>query len=126
MEGWNAFLYNLNTFVFNTAKTFSGSLNLSYSFPSTYVNTKNKASFVTSIRFRYIMNKNLTFNLSFRDIFKTNTQQWSETMDEIPMNYYNYSDARRITLSVSWRFGNNKINSRDAKAGNAEEKSRAN
>ena len=125
-EGWGASLSMSNSFVFNTAKTFLGSLNLSYSFPNTYLNTKNKASFNTNLGFRYIMNKNLTFNLSFRDIFKTSTQQWSKSNNGVPMNFYNYSDMRCLTLTVSWRFGNNKINKRDLKTGNTEEKSRAN
>jgi len=125
-EGWGASINTSNSFVFNTAKTFLGSLNLSYLFPNTYLNTKNKASFIASIGLRYIMNKNLTFNLSLRDIFKTNTQRWNVINNEILMNYYNYSDVRRITLTVSWRFGNNRINSRDSKTGNTEEKNRAN
>jgi len=124
-EGWGASLSASNSFVLNTAKTFLGSLNLSYAFPSTYLNTKNKASFVTSIGLKYILNKKLTFSLSLNDIFKTNTQRWRVTNDGIPMDCYNYSDARYVTLAVSWRFGNNKINSRDPKTGNTEEKGRA-
>jgi len=125
-EGWGASVSAYNSFVFNKAKTFTGSLNLVYNFPNTYINTKMKANFFSSMGLRYIMNKNLTFNLSFNDIFKTNTQQWSEIINGIPMNYYNYSDARRIVLTVSWRFGNNKINVRDAKVSNTEERRRAN
>jgi len=125
-DGWGASLSASNSFVLNAAKTFLGSLDLFYSFPNTYVISQNKASFIASLGLRYILNKNLTFNLSLRDIFKTNTQRWSETNDGILMNYYNYSDARNIILSVTWRFGNNKISSRSPKTGNTEEKNRAN
>ena len=125
-EGWGAHLGASNSFFFNSAKTFLGSLILDYFSPSTYGISKNKASFIADMSLRYILNKNLTINFSLRDIFKTNTQQWNKTNNGIQMYYYNYSDARRITLSVSWRFGNNKINSRDVKAGNVEEKNRAN
>jgi len=124
-EGWGASLSASNSFMLNTAKTFSGGLNISYYFPNTYLNTKNRASFFTSIGLRYIINKKITFNFSVEDIFRTNTQQWSKTNNEILTNYYNYSDARRVILSVSWFFGNNKINSYTPKTGNVEEKGRA-
>ena len=124
--GCGASLSASNSFVLNASRTLLGSLNLFYSFPNTYINTKNKSSFSTGAGLRYLMNKNLTFNLSLVDIFRTNTQRWRETNNGILMNRYNYSDARSATLTVSWRFGNNKINARDSKTGNTEEKKRAN
>ena len=111
----------------NENKTFSGSIDLFYSFPSTYGISKNKNTFSTDIGLRYVtLDKKLKLNLSVRDIFKTNRNVWVEKINNIKIKRSNFQDNQVIKISVVYDFGDNKIQTRSIKSQNNDEKSRSN
>jgi hypothetical protein len=124
-KGWKAFLVISNTFAFNSTKTLMGSFNINYSFPKTYHHSKYKGALYSEAGIRYLLlKKQLAINLTVTDIFRTNYQKWNVTNNNIPMYCTNYSDMQAVTISISYRFGNNKISVRESKTGNTEEKGR--
>jgi hypothetical protein len=104
-----------------------GNLDLYYGFPYTYIDEKHKASAVVDFGLKYLaLKKRLVISLTVSDIFKTNWQKWEKTINDIPLYYTNYSDVRSVMLSVSYRFGNNRISAKESKTSNVEEKARTN
>jgi hypothetical protein len=125
-DGFGAFVSSNNSFIFNKSKTFLGSLDISYLFPSTTLNSKNKSEFSTDFGFKYLMLKKLlVINFSFNDVFRTNKQRWSQKINDINIYNTNYDDVRKITLSISYKLGNNKLKAKETKESNSEEKGRA-
>lgn len=125
-EGFGVFISSNNSFIFNESKTFLGSIDMSYLFPSTNLNSRSMSEFSTDFGFKYLMlNKLLVINLSFNDVFRTNKQRWSQKINNINFYNTNYEDVRKITLSISYKFGNNKLKAKETKESNSEEKGRA-
>ena len=125
-DGFGAFVSSNNSFIFNKSKTFLGSLDISYLFPRTTLNSKNKSEFSTDFGFKYLMLKKLLIiNFSFNDVFRTNKQRWSQKINNINIYNTNYEDVRKITLSISYKLGNNKLKAKETKESNSEEKGRA-
>lgn len=125
-EGFGAFISSNNSFIFNESKTFLGSLDFYYVFPSTILNSKNKSEYSTDFGFKYLtLNKLLVLNISFNDVFRTSKQRWSQKINNINFYSTNYEDVRKITLSISYKLGNNKLKNKETKESNSEEKGRA-
>jgi hypothetical protein len=125
-EGFGAFISSNNSFIFNESKTFLGSLDFYYLFPSTILNTKNRSEYSTDFGFKYLtLNKLLALNISFNDVFRTSKQRWSQKINNINFYSTNYEDVRKIILSILYKFGNNKLKTKETKESNSEEKGRA-
>nr|WP_199003117.1 TonB-dependent receptor [Flavobacterium sp. ASV13] len=125
-EGFGSNVVSNNSFIFNKSKTLLMNLDIMYSFPSTSLNTKNEGVLNTDLGLKYLLlKKQLVMNFLISDVFKTNKQKWSQKINGINIYNSNYEDARRFTVSLSYKFGNNKLKIKDNKAGNIEEKARA-
>ncbi|TDP02468.1 outer membrane beta-barrel family protein [Flavobacterium sp. 245] len=125
-EGLGSSLSSNNSFIINKSKTILMNLDIMYSFPSTSINTRNEGVFNTDFGFKYLLlKKQLVVNFLVSDVFKSNMQRWSQKINGINSYNTNYEDARRFTISVSYKFGNNKLKIKENKAGNSEEKNRA-
>lgn len=126
IEGLGGFLSTSNSFVFNTAKTFLANVDVTYIFPNTSLNTRNKNELSTDIGLRYLLlKKNLVLNFSASDIFRTSKQRWSQKINDINFYSTNYEDVRKFTFSISYKFGNTKLKGKEVKENNSEEKGRA-
>lgn len=125
-EGFGGDISLSNSFIFNKSKTFLGGVDLSYSFPTTFLNTRNKSIFNMDIGLRYLlMQKNLQIGFNVSDIFKTNKQKWTTVNNNINIYRTNYEDVRGFRLSMLYKFGNNKLKVKDSKTGSIEEFTRA-
>ncbi|QIY83719.1 TonB-dependent receptor [Chryseobacterium sp. NEB161] len=124
--GWGGGSSTNNTFVLNKKKTFLASLNYWYSFPSLSWGLSEESSSL-DIGVRYMSeNKKLSVGLNFDDIFKNSQTKFSNFMQGIKQSFNQYYDSQRIRLSLSYKFGNNKISVNQREGGNKEEKNRAN
>ncbi|MGX5685871.1 TonB-dependent receptor domain-containing protein [Chryseobacterium cucumeris] len=121
-----SFYYSVNnTFQLNKAKTFMLFVNYWHNLPSRdgYTAVRNRASFDAGIKMSFV-EKALQVNLSVSDIFKQSGYKGDMYFTDNTQSFNNYWDARRMTLSVTYNFGNQKIRSNN-RAVNFEEKNRA-
>ncbi|MGE8556138.1 MAG: TonB-dependent receptor domain-containing protein [Chryseobacterium jejuense] len=121
-----SFYYSLkNTFQLNKAKTFFLFVNYWETLPSRDGNTyqKNMGSLDAGIKMNF-MEKALQVNLSVTDIFKQGRFVGDAYYADNTQSFNNYWDARRLNVSVTYNFGNQKVKS-NTRAVNFEEKQRA-
>lgn len=121
-----AFYYSTNnTFRLNKAKTFFLFLNYWHNLPSRdgYMSVRNRASADAGIKMS-IAKKALQINLSVSDIFKQSGYKANMYFSDNTQSFNNYWDARRLTLSITYNFGNQKLKNEERKI-NFEEKNRA-
>lgn len=121
-----AFYYSTNnTFRLNKAKTFFLFLNYWHNLPSRdgYMSVRNRASADAGIKMSFA-EKALQINLSVSDIFKQSGYKANMYFSDNTQSFNNYWDARRLTLSITYNFGNQKLKNEERKI-NFEEKNRA-
>ncbi|MCQ9640598.1 outer membrane beta-barrel family protein [Chryseobacterium sp. WG14] len=121
-----AFYYSTNnTFRLNKDKTFFLFLNYWHNLPSRdgYMSVRNRASADAGIKMSFA-EKALQINLSVSDIFKQSGYKATMYFADNTQSFNNYWDARRLTLSITYNFGNQKLKNDERKI-NFEEKNRA-
>ncbi|MEJ5052213.1 outer membrane beta-barrel family protein [Chryseobacterium culicis] len=121
-----SFYYSLNnTFQLNKAKTFMLFVNYWHNLPSRdgSASIKGRASFDAGVKMSFV-EKALQVNLSVSDIFKQSGFKADLYFTDNTQSFNNYWDARRMTLSITYNFGNQKVKS-NKRAINFEEKERA-
>jgi outer membrane receptor protein involved in Fe transport len=121
-----SFYYALNnTFQLNKAKTFLLFVNYWNNLPSRdgFSSSKNRASLDAGVKMSFA-EKALQVNLSVSDIFKQSGYKGEMYFTDNTQTFDNYWDARRMTLSITYNFGNQKVKSNN-RAVNFEEKNRA-
>lgn len=124
-NGQSFYFSSNNTFQLNKAKTFFLFLNYWQNLPSRdgYTSVRNRGSFDAGIKMS-LVEKALQINLSVSDIFKQSGYKGDMYFADNTQSFNNYWDARRMTLSITYTFGNQKIKSNN-RAINFEEKNRA-
>ncbi|WP_312298858.1 outer membrane beta-barrel family protein [Chryseobacterium sp.] len=121
-----SFYYSTNnTFQLNKAKTFFLFVNYWHNLPSRdgYSSIRNRASLDAGIKIS-LVEKAVQINLSVSDIFKQSGYKGEAYFADNTQSFNNYWDARRLVLSITYNFGNQKIKSNN-RAVNFEEKNRA-
>ncbi|KAB1229984.1 outer membrane beta-barrel family protein [Chryseobacterium viscerum] len=121
-----SFYYSLNnTFQLNKAKTFLLFVNYWNNLPSRdgFSSSRNRASLDAGVKMSFA-EKALQVNLSVSDIFKQSGYKGEMYFTDNTQTFDNYWDARRMTISITYTFGNQKVKSNN-RAVNFEEKNRA-
>lgn len=77
----------------------------------------------SGIRVR-LLNDDLTLSLTANDLFKTDHSKLTLKSNSIKYVYDNIPDSRYVRLSISYKFGNKKIQSEQHSVGNREERGR--
>jgi len=73
-----------------------------------------------------ILKKSLQLSLLANDIFNTSyLKNYKSRVNEIDQKYSENNSSRFVRLSVTYNFGNKKLNSRPHESGNEDEKRRA-
>lgn len=120
------YISSLNTFIFNSSKTFLASLQTSYQSPFGININKFKGIFNTNLSFKYLLlDKNMQIALIINDLFKTSKSRSSSFSNNILINNDTYYDNQFFRIAVSYKFGNRKLNVKQHETGNTEEKERA-
>ncbi|WP_426481454.1 TonB-dependent receptor domain-containing protein [Chryseobacterium sp. R2ACT005] len=121
-----SFYYSLNnTFQLNKAKTFMLFVNYWQNLPSRdgYIAAKNRASIDAGVKMSFA-EKALQVNLSVSDIFRQSGFKADMYFTDNTQSFNNYWDARRLALSITYNFGNQKVKS-NKRVVDFEEKNRA-
>ncbi len=115
-----------NTFQLNKQKTFFMLLNYWQSLPSKSGNgfSESTGNFSAGIKMS-LMEKALQLNLSVNDIFRQSGYRGTEYFSDNIQTYHNYWDARKLTFSITYNFGNQKVKTTNRSV-EFDEKNRAN
>jgi len=127
-KGFTAFLETDNSFIINTKKTFFATLNYWYQFPEASDLDNANAYSQLNIGLKALLyNKKLIISLTGTDVLKTNRPTYiSYNSLNTKTTFSNYYDNQRLNLSITYRFGNNKIRDKNHRGSNQEEKHRTN
>lgn len=124
-EGVNVKIFTNNDVVLNSDKTLLFNVNYEYNLPETYGVAKYKERSNLSLGLQYmLMNKNLRISFKANDVLKTYFWKSEERINGIYQNSNYYFDARYFQLSLSYKFGSDKIKIQSRKTGNEEERIR--
>lgn len=115
-----------NNFSLNKAKTVQFFLNYWFRLPSSFGNSYSYfvGNFTSGVKLN-MMNKDLQMNVSVSDIFRQAKSKGEIYYTNATHFYNNYYDGRRLTVSVTYNFGNKKVKGTDRSI-KFDEKNRAN
>ena len=126
LDGLIAKIRTDNDFNFNKDKTFTGGFSFMYLFPAVWRIYNVKSDNNLNLNFKYLLfNKSLSLSLQLNDIYRSNALQQTSTVNGVLQNTRYYFDTQSINLTVSYRFGNNKIKGKKIASGNSSERNRA-
>ncbi|MEG0518411.1 MAG: outer membrane beta-barrel family protein [Bacteroidales bacterium] len=96
-----------NLFYLNRDRTFSFGINYSYFSPTQegLYSYKSSASLDLSLRM-LLLNKKLSIQIFGTDILKQSVSKYSLISKQISQYYYNYNEARKLYINISFTFGN--------------------
>lgn len=124
--GYNSNFSTSNDFYLNKNKTLS--LHINYWYSPVGVddiwNIKPISNLSASIQC-LLLNKKLKLTLGGNDIFKTQKERITTTVDGIFQDIYVYYDARYIRFAATYNLGNSTASTKKNKVGNQQERNRA-
>jgi len=124
--GLNARVSSFNDFALNSSRTLLLNLGFWYSFPSIDGIYKLKSMNNLSAGIQYmLLDKRLRISLKGRDLLKKQAFQVGSVVNDVVLDGVYYHDARSLTFSINYKFGNQNIRVRRQAAGNEEERRRA-
>ncbi|WP_196895245.1 TonB-dependent receptor domain-containing protein [Aureivirga marina] len=124
-KGFNASFSTYNTFYLNKSRTFYGGINFWLDFPGVDGISEQKSSNSLSLSLRYLMlNKNLSLAVRANDVFRGAVQRTESTVNNIHQRGRYYYDNQYFQISLSYKFGNNKIRVKRQRTGNTDERNR--
>lgn len=122
-QGWSSYISTRNTVKLD--KHFSLSLNYWYYTPryrGVFYQTA-KSNLSVGAMFRSTNNK-LNISVTTNDLLHTSQSDLKATVNGVRQFYDNYYDNRYIRISVQYRFGNVKIQTKQRQVGNEDERNR--
>ena len=123
--GFNTRISTFNDFNLNQTKTFLLGISYWYSLPGVNGIFETKSASSLSLMLQYLLlDKKLNISLSANDIFKSSAERTTTIINGVFQEARYYYDTRSLLLSLSYKFGNKDIKSRQHSAGNEEERGR--
>ena len=126
-KGFNFQISTSNDFTLNLKSTNKLLFNLSYRYTAPGINgifdTKWSGNFAASVQL-LAMENNLRISLRANDIFKTDAERISATINDVFQEAIYYYDSQSINLSISYRFGNQSVFAKRNNPGNTDERNR--
>jgi hypothetical protein len=125
MKGWGYYFSSNNSLVLNRSKTVKANINFWYQSPQYDQLYKYKAMAGLDLAIRFsIPPGNTQVSLIAQDILRTNKSNGTAHASNVQYMYADYYDQRLFRLSISYLFGDKKINVKKRAFGNEEEKRR--
>ena len=123
---WVDYLWSNKTFL-NKLKTLRGELNFSYTTAQydLLYRKRYQAALALALKLSLLKNR-VQVGLITQDVLRTDKNYSAAYTNNIKQVYINYNDNRFLRISVSYKFGNNKINVEKKEFGNEDEKRRTN
>lgn len=125
-EGLSGRLSTNNDFVFNKDETYLFNINYWYNIAGVdgkFYNIGAMSNFSASIQY-LLLNKDLRITLRGNDIFRQEKIRVNSTVNNVYQEGHYYNDNQSVQLTVSYKFGNQKIKALRRSTGNEEERNR--
>jgi len=125
-EGWSGRISTNNGFVLNKDKTWLFNINYWYSFAGVdgkFYKIGSMSNFSATIQY-LLLDKNLSISLRSNDMFRTEKIKVSSIVNNVYQKGIYYNDNQSIQLSISYKFGNQKLKSLIRSTGNEDERGR--
>lgn len=109
-DGYSIYYRTNNNLTLSKAKNIIASINFWHLLPATDGNTESDglSSFSLGIRMPLIV-ENLQLSVSLNDIFKQSVSTGTIYFDDYIQTYDNYYDSRRVSFSLTYQFGKEKV-----------------
>lgn len=126
VEAWSGSIRTNNAFILDKNKRFRAELNFNYQLPSIAGSYELSSFYQLDLGLRgNFLNNKLNVIINGVDVFKTNKQTFSQTVNNIQQENFDYRDVRRVRLTVVYNFGKSFKMNKKSEA-NKDEKSRIN
>lgn len=124
-KGFGAYFSTNNNFILNKNKTLKGELNFWYQAPQYQDVYKMQSACSFDLGIKYSMlNNNFQFVIIAQDIFRDDLERAKTSSNDIAYSYSDYNDNRFYRISLTYKFGSQKINLKQRNLSNEEEKRR--
>jgi len=125
-EGWNSRFSTNNDFIINKDRTWVFNINYWYSpkgIDGKFYNIGTMSNLSTTLQY-LLMGKSLKISLKANDIFRTEKIKVNSTVNNVYQVGVYYHDNQYIQLTISYKFGNQKIKPLQRSTGNEDERTR--
>lgn len=127
IDGYNGYIYSNNDFTINTAKTVFIGLNYGLQLPGRYQIFNISTLNILDISVKMVtFKKNLSITFLAEDVLNAQKPLITYTSNGIKTNIKSYGDTRGFRISLSYKFGNQNIKSKQRDFGNEDERNRIN
>ena len=125
VDGTSAYLSSSNSIVMNKNKTISGEVNFWYQFAGVDGVDKSNSFYNVDAGAKVkTVHKKMEVSVLVTDIFKSNSASYNTAVNNINQVSNNYFDNRRFTITLKYKFGNDKLKTAQHQAGNQDEAGR--
>ena len=127
LSGWGSNFRSSNSIFLNKNRTLVAGIDLLYQGGDLTGISRNKHYYFLDLAFRYrIPKKQLQVSINARDILNSKNIVWSETVNGIVRNYFVNNNSRRLSFSLNYSFGNNKVRKANPYSTSGSEQGRVN
>lgn len=127
LDGFNAYIYSNNDFAADKAKTILFSVNYGVQLPGRYQIFRISTMHMLDLGMKFLfLDKSLTLGLAVEDVLNGQRPLIAYQTNGINADIRDYNDTRCFRISVSYRFGNQKLGSKHRDFGNEDERNRVN
>ncbi|WP_300662721.1 outer membrane beta-barrel family protein [Fluviicola sp.] len=127
VRGWNSYFYSNNDFTLNKSKTLFASVNYGLQLPGRYQIFQISTMHILDISVQALFfKKKLSLGLTWQDVLNGQRPVISYYSNGIKTTIQGYEDSRSLRVSVSYKFGNDNLKSKERSFGNEEEQNRTN
>ncbi|OWP83770.1 hypothetical protein BWK59_08805 [Flavobacterium davisii] len=127
-EGLGVQINTSNNFILKKDKTISAGFDISYIFPnkSSDLVYNYQRTLISLYGRGLFLEKKLQAILTVENLLKTNDFKTLSTRNSIESQYKGYYDSQYINIQLIYKWGNSKVNNKNRKGSNEEEKNRTN
>ncbi|MFG4002951.1 TonB-dependent receptor domain-containing protein [Flavobacterium aquidurense] len=127
IDGYNGYIYSNNDFTINNSKTLFIGLNYGLQLPGRYQIFNISTLNILDISVKLLtVNKNLSITILGEDLLNAQKPIIDYTSNGIKTNVKSYNDTRGFRISLSYKFGNQNMKSKERNFGNDDERNRLN
>ncbi|MNJ84643.1 TonB dependent receptor [compost metagenome] len=125
--GWNSYFYSNNNFTLNKSKTLIASINYGLQPSGNYQIFQISAMHLLDVSIQALFfKKKLSLGFTCEDLLNGQRPVVSFYSNGVKTTVQNYNDSRAFRISVTYKFGNDDLKSKERNFGNEEEQNRAN
>jgi hypothetical protein len=125
IDGYNGYIYSNNDFTLNNSKSVFLGVNYGLQLPGRYQTFNISTLNILDVSMKFLaFNKNLSLTITGEDLLNAQRPLIDYHSNGIKNTVKSYGDTRGFRISLSYKFGNSSIQSKQRDFGNEEERNR--